>query len=272
MSLEPNPRRNDYVGDGSTNNYDYDFPISDKSQLLVKTLDADYNEAELTVDVDYTVAGVDDADGGSITLIESMLPVDLDSGVLLAIIGRRTIEQQNNIGNQGSFRPDIIEDEFDNLSIVDQEQQEQIGRCLKLPDMVKASSFDPTLPPDILDPANAGRSVIINDDNTGLELGASSSGGGNLESFANLDDSNDGDNLVATIRNYFCDVAGGSFEVNLPDPTTSSGRAIDVFNISNATGNTVTVNGAIDGGTEDDLNDGESRTYKSNGVQWRTRS
>lgn len=169
MSLEPNPRRSDYVGDGSTDIYDYDFPISDKSELLVKTLDTDYVETELVLDTDYSVQGVDDEDGGTITLLLG----DLDLDVILAVIGRRPIEQQNNIGNQGSFRPDIIEAEFDKLTIVDQEQQEQIDRSVKLPDTVKATSFNPTLPFSILDPANAGCVVVINDSNDGFEIGPS---------------------------------------------------------------------------------------------------
>ena len=275
MSLEPNPRKNDYVGDGSTDTYDFDFHISNETELVVKTLASDYTEATLVLNTDYTVSGVDDDDGGSITLIDgSMMAEPLASGVHIAIIGRLPIEQQNNIGNQGSFRPDVIEEEFDNLTKVDQEQQEQIGRSFKIPDTIPASSFDTTLPIGIFDPANAGRALIVNATNDGLDLGAVSSGGGNTESYALLDDSNDGDELDATKRNHFCDPGAASFDVDLPDPAANIGRAIDVFNTSDSSGNTVTVNGSIDGdpSATDILGDSESRTYKSNGVEWRTRS
>lgn len=266
MSLEPSPRRNDYIGDGSTSIYDYDFPIDDKSELLLKTLSTTYVETTLVVDVDYSVDGEGDAEGGQITL----LLADLPTGVELAILGRRPIEQQNNIGNNGPFRPDIIEDEFDKLTIVDQEQQEQIGRSLKLPDSISADDFDSTLPAEIINPANAGKSLIINLGSNGIDIGDSSGGGGggSLGTYQNIDSNTD---LSSAFYNNFCDVTGGSITTTLPDASLNPGVDIFVKNTSFGSVNTVTVDsdgGDIEGGSSDVLAAAEGRLYSSNATDW----
>lgn len=269
MSLEPNPRRNDYVGDGSTSVYDYDFPINDKTELLVKTLDSDYNVDTLVLDTDYSVSGVEDENGGSITLLVSMIATPLESGTNLIILGRLPIEQQNDIGNQGSFRPDVIEDEFDNLSKVDQEQQEQIGRSIKIPDSIPVASFDPTLPPSILDPANALKPVIINATNNGLDLGEASGGGGgsgtggNIETF--LTGITTDQSIDVDVRNYYCDTSGGDVELTFPSASSVPGYVFEVFNIDDGGSNDVNVVGGI----TDIITSGESRVYRSNGVEFR---
>jgi hypothetical protein len=167
MSLDPNTYRNDYVGNGSVDEYNYNFKIFDESELLVIQRDALYVETELVLNTDYTVAGVGIKTGGSITLLAGNLPLNES----LSIIGRSVIEQQNNIGNQGAFYPEVIEEQFDKDVIIAQQQQEQIGRSISIARSVPSSSFSTTLQADILDPANAGKGIVINLTSDGFELG-----------------------------------------------------------------------------------------------------
>jgi len=293
MSLEPNPRRNDYLGDGSTDTYDYDFPISSESELLVKTLDTDYNEVTLVLNTDYSVSGVEDQDGGSITLLESMLATPLDSGVSLVILGRQPVQQQVNIGSNAPFRGDVVEAEFDNLTKTDQEQQEQIGRSLKIADTIPASSFDPTLPKEILDPANAEAVIIINETNDGFKIGptvgaiagasaaataAAASAAAALasenvavaaavQSTQSAADAAAFAEMVGTIEEV--DTSGGDVSRVLPAASAGSGfRTYINTDFVGPNGIDVTPTGGdlIHGQASDRLNGGEFGKYWSNGV------
>ncbi|WP_282460093.1 hypothetical protein, partial [Mycoplasmopsis arginini] len=50
--------------------------------------------------------------------------------------------------------PETHEDTFDKLVMLDQQQQDEIDRSVKLPETVSGSDFDTTLPSDILDSAD----------------------------------------------------------------------------------------------------------------------
>ncbi len=164
MSIASQVSRADYVGNGATDEYDYPFLIFANTDLLVTTRDADGVESTLVLTTDYTVDGVGDADGGTITLTGG----NLDSGETLTIRRVRPIKQNTDIRNQGEFFPETHEDAFDHFIMVDQQQQDEIDRALKLPETIDDSAFDPTLPADIADhPAHA---IVVNEDGDGFDL------------------------------------------------------------------------------------------------------
>lgn len=143
MSVESDVSRNDYVGNGSTADYDYLFKIFSQDDLSVIVRDSDGVETVLVLDTDYSVSDVGEDAGGSISLIDAGQSwIDgsgfLDSGFSLSI--RRTPEviQQTDIKNQGDFYPEVYEAALDKLCFIDQKQQDEIDRSFKL-----APSLDP---------------------------------------------------------------------------------------------------------------------------------
>jgi hypothetical protein len=135
MSLSSTTSRVDYVGTGSTSVYPYTFRIFAESDLRVIVRDTDDVETILELDTDYSVSGVGDASGGSITLLDG----NLVSGYALTIRRVRPLTQETDIRNQGDFYPEAHEDTFDHLAMVDQQQQEELDRSIKLPESVSAS-------------------------------------------------------------------------------------------------------------------------------------
>ncbi len=165
MGLASETSRWAYTGNGSASSFSFSAKIMEDSDLLVtKRLISTGAETTLALTTDYTVAGVGDDAGGSITLVAGAL-----AATYKIVIRRvRPITQETDIRNQTDFYPETHEDEFDMLVMVDQQQQDELDRSVKLPETVTSSDFDPRLPVDITD--NPEKVLCINDDGDGFEL------------------------------------------------------------------------------------------------------
>lgn len=135
ISTETN--RNDYIGTGIVDTYQYNFKIFDEGDLLVTTKDVDGVESTLVLNVDYSVDGAGDDAGGEITLLDG--PLTADYGITVRRV--LDIEQPTDIRNQGAFFPSIHEDAFDRLTMLVQQLQDQVNRSLKLAETDYLSSF-----------------------------------------------------------------------------------------------------------------------------------
>ena len=164
MSISSTTSRNDYIGAGTTAAYPYTFKVFRKQDLRVTKRNLSNVEFVLTVDIDFTVTGVGNPAGGSITLLAGNLP----AGYKLTI--RRVVEltQETDIRNQGDFFPETHEDQFDRHVMTAQQQQDEINRSVKNPESVPTTEFSPTLPPDIATP---DRCLVTNPAGTGFILG-----------------------------------------------------------------------------------------------------
>lgn len=161
--------RNGYLGAGNENEYDYDFKIFSEDDLLVAIRNSDNVEEILELDNDYTVSGVGDEEGGSITLVsdgQAWLDADGDlrSGYTISIRRVRSIKQLTDIANQGAFYAKTHEDVFDKLTMVDQQQQDELDRSMKLPETFDPEDFSAELPAPV-----AGTLLGWNDAETALE-------------------------------------------------------------------------------------------------------
>jgi hypothetical protein len=157
-----------YTGNGSTATYAYTFKIFSDSDLLVtKRLISTGAETELVLDADYTVTGAGTSSGGNVVLSAG----NLSSSYELHIRRKRPLTQSTSIRNESSFNAGTHEDTFDKLTMVDQQQQDEIDRSMKLPETIDPADFDPTLPA-ILTP---GYTLIVSDDGLGIALGPSES-------------------------------------------------------------------------------------------------
>lgn len=175
MSIASETNRNNYIGNGAALTYSYTFKIFNDDELRVtvkSTLDV---ETTLTLNTHYTVTGAGSNSGGSISLVNGafawITSTFLTSGYALTI--RRDLEliQETDIRNQGEFFPEIHEDVFDRLTMLDQQQQDELSRSVKLSETSVVADFDPTLPPGLVGEVN--KVLMTNATGDGFEVGPS---------------------------------------------------------------------------------------------------
>lgn len=116
MTVSTQVSRNEYTGNGATTQYDFTFRIMDKSDLFVQALDTSENITTLTIDVDYSVTGVNRYSGGKV-----VLNTPLPDGYKISIERSIPVTQETSIRNQGGFFPEIHEDAFDKLTMLVQQ-------------------------------------------------------------------------------------------------------------------------------------------------------
>lgn len=127
--------RNDYIGAGTVGPFPYAFRIFAATDLVVVKTDASGNVIPLAYITDYTVTGVGQGGGGSITLA-AVLPV----GYTLTIKRVLTVTQPTDFRNQTSFYGDSHEDALDRLVMIAQAQQEQLSHAVSLPSTLSGVS------------------------------------------------------------------------------------------------------------------------------------
>lgn len=137
MSFEYEIVKNNYVGDNATSIFAYEFNIVKESHLRVIVYDSDNNETVLTLNTDYTVDGVNNKEGGNITLLASG-GAWLDSGtenlsntyqILIQLDAE--INQSTDIRNNGDFYPEVHEDTFDYGRHIDLMLKNILNRAVK---------------------------------------------------------------------------------------------------------------------------------------------
>lgn len=130
MTVSTDTNRWEYDGTGSTTVFPYTGKIFAAADLVVYLVDDEGAETLQTLNTDYTVSGVGAQAGGNVTFTDAPA-----SGVTVSI--RRVLEivQDTSIKNQGAYYPEIHEDQFDRGIMIDQQQQDQIDRSLRRPDV-----------------------------------------------------------------------------------------------------------------------------------------
>lgn len=161
MSLDNETSRNFYTGDGATSQFSFTFKITSASELVVYKRDSDGNESQLVLDTDYTASGLNDDDGGTITLTAGALT----SGHKIAIFRKKAITQLTDLVNQGSFYPEVHESALDKLTMIAQQIQAELDRAIKIP-----HTFNPTAVTTSVPDLVAKAILRINEDASGFEL------------------------------------------------------------------------------------------------------
>lgn len=157
MTVPSTPSRNDYIGTGLLDAYDFSFRITSEADLLVTKQDTLGVSTTLTYPTDYTVTGVGDFPGGTITLTAGNLP----TGYLLTIRDDPALVQTSDIRNQGDFFPEIHEDAFDYVTRIVKSQQDTLDRAVKLSETTTGVSAELPAP-------EAGYSIVWNATADGL--------------------------------------------------------------------------------------------------------
>ncbi len=130
-----NIRSGPYVGNGTTVEFAYTFPIQETSQVAVYFIDEFDEIFSWTLGTDYTVSGVGDDDGGVITAT-----VAPEENQKILIISDYDATQDSEISSQGAFFPDIHEDAFDKLTMLVQQLEYKVNRSVRI------SDIDPDVP------------------------------------------------------------------------------------------------------------------------------
>lgn len=221
MTVAVSARRMTYTGNGSTSVYSYNFRIFEDSDLTITVRSTDDTETELTLTTDYTVSGEGDLAGGSVTLVNAsqswLTSGSLKSGYILVIRGVLDLAQDTSLRNQEDYFPEDVEDEFDRGVMIAQQQQDAIDRCLKLPETLVASTFDPTLPTDLAD--NIGSAIIVNAAGDGFTTGIATNGTDSAR-VAKVGDTMTGNLTFNALKGTKLGDADSSNFVTLKAPTT----------------------------------------------------
>lgn len=134
MTTEINDTIERYTISG-TGPYTFSFRIFDEDDLTVTALAVGgVDPVTLIVNTNYTVSGINDEDGGSITLIGGAQTTY--AGYTLDIRSNTPLEQPTSIKNQGTFAPIVHEKAFDRLSRQVQDIYRQVKQSFRYPDNV----------------------------------------------------------------------------------------------------------------------------------------
>lgn len=133
MTVEVNDTVERYTISG-TGPYPFSFRIFDDEEIAVVVDTGDLDPVPLTISTHYTVDGVNDVSGGSITLASDAATAY--AGSMLEIRSNTTEYQPTSIRNQGAFLPSIHEDAFDRLARQLQDLSRRVDRKFGYPDNV----------------------------------------------------------------------------------------------------------------------------------------
>lgn len=118
-----------YTGDASAVTFPFTFPVYDEEDLYVykyTILTGEYEQ--YTLSTDYTVSGVGEETGGSITLDETL------AATHKVIITRLVpLTQDLDVMNQGGFYPANVETQLDLMVMQIQQLKEEVGRAIRYP-------------------------------------------------------------------------------------------------------------------------------------------
>lgn len=118
-----------YSCNGINTSFSFDFKVFEASDLLVVSTDLSGAETDLIKDTDYTVtlnADQNVSPGGSITTTAVHA-----SGFKVTITTQLPATQEVTIPNGGAFYPEVVNDALDRLTILLQQVQEKVDRCIK---------------------------------------------------------------------------------------------------------------------------------------------
>lgn len=147
MSISSTVRKaGPFAGSGTVSTFTFPFKVFEDSDLLVVVLAvATGVESTLVLDSDYSVAlnpNQDSNPGGTITLMDGPLPTGFNLVISSAVPELQGVE----LTNQGGFYPEVVTDEFDLLTILIQQLEEQLSRTIEFP-ITDPSGINTQLPP-----------------------------------------------------------------------------------------------------------------------------
>ena len=128
MTVSSTNTKNSYSGNGSTTVFAYTFKIFDDDDItVILRTDATGGETVQTKTTNYTVSGVGNAGGGNITF--GTAPA---SGITVVLIRETAQTQTTDYTPNDPFPAASHEDALDKLTLIVQDQQEELDRSIKV--------------------------------------------------------------------------------------------------------------------------------------------
>lgn len=158
MTILDNGKRNQYTATSGQTVFVYDFEIFESGDIRVYR-----GDTLLALTTDYTLTGVGDNNGGNVTLTSGAT-----AGDIYTIFRQVTPERTTDYQESGQFLAQELNDDFDRLWAVIQEQETAISRTLQLAEQTTASL------PLLLEDGTAGNLLRWNDTATGIDNVAAS--------------------------------------------------------------------------------------------------
>lgn len=145
MTIAATINRNQFDGDGVTVLFDYTFEINtdDGSDIVLYVVDDDANVTELASNysVDVANARISYPTVAGVSPLEPLIDA-LPVGWILVAMRVEPISQTTQLTDQGVFSSSALEGALDKLTMICQQLQEQIDRCVKYPVDQLPSSTD----------------------------------------------------------------------------------------------------------------------------------
>ena len=134
MTISTTTIKNSYSGDGSTTAFTYTFKITDQDDIDVIIRSANGTETTKTITTHYTVSGVGNAGGGTITFTSGNIPTNTETVLL-----RRSTPQTQGVDliENDPLNADTLEDALDKLTSINQELQEEVTDQLKFQELIR---------------------------------------------------------------------------------------------------------------------------------------
>ena len=142
-----------YIANGSSTAYEFPFVIFKASDIDV------YLNDTKQADASFTVSGVRNSDGGTVTF--GTAPT---SGTVVSIVRNLSIERTSDFQEGGALRANVLNDELDYQMACQQQIADNLNRSMVLPPYAVDSGVNLTLPTP-----SAGKAIVWNTDGTNLE-------------------------------------------------------------------------------------------------------
>ena len=143
---------NNYVGNDATTIFDFNFYIDNASQIKVYLFDEDNLKRTLVLDLDYSISGVKNINGGFITFpIEGSSYPILKSNQKLSIELDIPVSQETEFNNSSLLNLSSLEYSFDYLTRLIQILKRKISLC------VKVEECSDNTPEDLLNSINSAQ-------------------------------------------------------------------------------------------------------------------
>jgi len=167
MTISSLVNKNQYIADGSITSFTYSFRILDASDIrVVLTNPFGGADSVKTLNVDYTVSGVGDAAGGSVTFL--IPPLSLMRVTVMR--STKALQPEHYVEND-PFPAEAHETALDRAATVAQTTAEEISRSVRV-GYGTSEDFRTLLPPITLEAA--GKSLVVRKDLTGIDFGVDS--------------------------------------------------------------------------------------------------
>lgn len=123
MTVQTSTSTASFAGNGVTSVFPIGFKFNSAADLIVSLIeDATGGILPLTLNSQYTVSGAGDDSGGAITMLSPPA-----AGQTLSVRRVIAILQPTDLRNQGSFFAEVHEEALDLLTMIDQQQQDEIN-------------------------------------------------------------------------------------------------------------------------------------------------